>query len=435
MRVERVLTTPEHRGGGRGPAVCVPPKHVVAHLRRAEPGRYRISCLDDRRHFVRHGACVVEVGAPGATPRRVPPRSSRDYERRTCVRPRPSQKARAEVGATTAPVTPKAACELARLRRKIVRRDRRIRPLKQLRAELGREHRARLRSLGHHLAQAVAERDQSTREADALRVQLDAARRELASLRATRGASSREGGETKRAPVAQRAATSSASSAPPEARGQRVDLSGILEVEFERAHVTSQMLRADLACTRLERAAATRRAEHAERRALVTEVLLMCVMSTPPPPRIPVLVQIPYSPPARPFPPVPVILAPASAPASSPISPPPEVSSHEETAPAHADLGDDALAEPVARPSAILEHHDESPSSGIKPSTPPRVFRRVAVLLSMGSVGLAVARCRLDGDTPIGWRWLLLLGCVCALVLFVAREWRIPRRSGEPMQE
>lgn len=142
VRVERVLTTPGHRGRGRGPAVCVPPEHVVAHLRRAEPGRYRISCLDDRRHFVRHGTCVVEVGAPGATPSRVPPRSSRDYERRTCVRPRPSQKARAEVGATTAPVPPKAACELARLRRKIVRRDRRIRPLKQLRAELGREHRA-----------------------------------------------------------------------------------------------------------------------------------------------------------------------------------------------------------------------------------------------------------------------------------------------------
>lgn len=228
VRVERILMTPGQRGGGRGPGVCVPPEHVAAHLRRVEPGRYRISCLDDRRHFVRHGAFVVEVGASGATPRRVPPRSSRDYVRRTRPRRHPSQEVGAEAVATTLRTPPEVTRELARLRREILRRDRRIRPLKELRAELGREHRASLRSLGLHLTQAVAERDRATREADALRVELEAARRELAALRTSGGASSCERGETKSPPVARRTPASSAPSAPSEVRGHRVDLSGCL---------------------------------------------------------------------------------------------------------------------------------------------------------------------------------------------------------------
>lgn len=308
--------------------------------------------------------------------------------------------------------------QLALLHREIQRRDRRIRPLKQVRAELKREHRAHLRSLGRHLTRAIADRDRSTRETNALRAELDAARREIASLHAARDATPREGIDTKGTRARQRATTSSASSHL-ERRGQHVDLSGMLEAELKRARTTAHILRADLDCTRLERDAAAQRAEVAQRRAFVSEVLLMCVMSTPLTTPMRVFVQIPYRAPDRPFPSDPVHLSPV-VPSPMSIS---SVSASSRVgtvhAPAHA--SEDTLGETAARPSAPLNQTAPSPSHGVGRSNRQRELDRVSAVLSMCSVGVAVARRSLGDDSLVGWRLLLLVGLVSALVSLMAR--------------
>lgn len=153
----------------------------------------------------------------------------------------------------------------------------------------------------------------------------------------------------------------------------------------------------------------------------------MCVMSTPP--RTPALVLIPYRPPARAFPSGPVTLAPVGTPAPSSTSSAPEAPSREVAPPVHASRGDGAPVEPVAPSGASLEHHEESPPSGIEPPKLRPRFRRVAAVLSMWAVGCVVARCGLGGTSPIGWTWLLLIGLVSALVPCLSRTRKawIPR--------
>ncbi len=425
VRVERVVETPGRRGGGRGPGVCVVPERVVEHLRRVEPGRYRLSCLDGRRHFVKHGACVVEVDARGSMPRRVPPRTSRDYERRAPRRRRARPDVHAEVGTTASHAGPDVMGELTRLRRELERRDRRAQPVQRLRAEMRREHRSRLRTLERHFDRAVAQRDQARREVDALRAELDAARRDIEALRARRGVASREAAATsatRNGPrgVASSTPTTAAPSAPAEERAQRVDLSGLLGAELARARATILSLRADLARVSHERAAEARRAESARQQVLVLTVLLTRAISTPPRPA-PVAVAAPYPWPVAPFDSAPALLSPVDAvvPASDPAAS--ITSSHEATPHEGGDAAPAEVVEPQGLTSATNAHVEDARRSERPRSSSWWKAMRAMALVSMWLVEWATARHALGAaGMRAGWRWLLAVWLASTLLLCAA---------------
>ncbi len=420
VRVERVVATPGRRGGGRGPGVCVPPERVVEHLRRVEPGRYRLSCLDGRRHFVKHGALVVEVDARGSMPRRAPPKTPRDYERRAPRRRRELPDARAEGAAMAPQAGPDVTGELARLRRELARRDRRIQPVKRVRAELRREHRSRLRTLERHFDRAVAQRDQARREVDALRAELDGARREVEALSARHAGASREADVTRaaqsgpRGVTSPRVPTSAASPAPAEERGQQVDLSGLLGAELHRARATILSLRADLARVGHERAIEARRAESARQKVLVLTALLTRATSTPP--RLaPVVVAAPYPWPVVSFAARPAVLAPASDPAAS------IASSHEATPRDGGEAAPAAVVELEVLTSATSAHVEEARRSERPRSSARWQAMRAMALVSMWLVEWATARHALGAaGMRAGWRWLLAVWLASTLLMCAA---------------
>lgn len=82
ITIARAQPGSQQRGGRRVDVARVAPAELRDALLAQGPGRYRVSCLDDRKCFLQGGSFVAEVVAGSLEPVKVQPRKPGDYPRR-----------------------------------------------------------------------------------------------------------------------------------------------------------------------------------------------------------------------------------------------------------------------------------------------------------------------------------------------------------------
>lgn len=273
------------------------PGEVAPYLRRVTPGRYRVTCLDGKRRFLKGGVVVLEVTRQGAPPQRAVARTPRDYDERWAKR-------RTANPAGAPRRTPRAANPtrevVVALRRKVRRREARVREGRAARRRARRQLRAVQRAARRREERLQTSVDATWRALEAAGQELAEARREAAALgeRLAAVEQERDALRSEREAAAIREALRTVGNggdnrepAPPSATmntGTEEALRRSLAHEkaqrtrdaLEKVGMagTITALRAELAATRRQRDAQVQHAEEARRRARTLELLLVGVV-------------------------------------------------------------------------------------------------------------------------------------------------------------